>query len=70
MTNVCISLYTRCHEHWIFGHYTGHIWGTSQRAWMGEDVELERGRSKNIVLFMTKQGKTKSTKTKSREDTE
>ena len=29
------------------GNHTGHIWGSSQRAWMGEYTELERGRSKN-----------------------
>ena len=36
---------------------------------MGEYTELDRGRSKKFIYFMTKQGKTKY-ETKKREDTE
>lgn len=37
-----------------FRNHTGHIWGSSQRAWMREHTELERGRSKNQYLFYNK----------------
>ena len=33
-----------------FGNYTGHIGGSSQRAWMREYTELEWGRSKNLSI--------------------
>ena len=37
-----------------FGNHIGHIWGSSQRASMGEYTELERGRSKNSFLLYDK----------------